>query len=283
MNLVQFIKHLGETALSLKNVNSFTNADVYITYNQPDIRYSNISFSHTSATISQGILTLSGVLTYADKMMENRVNLTAIQSDGIMQLNLLLEKLDDEISYSEVQFQFFEQSFADKLAGVYAQVTFEMPYNVCEELVEPEPVVMYIDKNGNYDVSVVDIVEVAVDTKEGLYNELVEQVEGKRQLLVTDPPYILQIKQQHGVPLGFEVDTSQYNQILYRANDTLGWNDVIIRRERTNNDILVRYCTQEWYDAQETHESGFVYVIVDENNQLSKIIINEDVKYTRNN
>lgn len=139
MNLVQFIKHLGETALSLKNVNSFTNADVYVTYNQPDIRYSNISFSHTSATISQGILTLSGVLTYADKMMENRANLTAIQSDGIMQLNLLLEKLDEEISYSEVQFQFFEQSFADKLAGVYAQVTFEMPYNVCEELVEPEP------------------------------------------------------------------------------------------------------------------------------------------------
>ena len=167
-----------------------------------------------------------------------------------MQLNLLLEKLDDEISYSEVQFQFFEQSFADKLAGVYAQVTFEMPYNVCEELVEPEPIVMYIDKNGNYDVSVVDIVEVAVDTKEDQYNELVGQVEGKRQLLVADPPYILQIKQQHGVPLGFEVDTSRYNQILYRANDPLGWNDVIIRRERTNNDVLVRYCTQEWYDTQ---------------------------------
>lgn len=78
MNLVQFIKHLGETALSLKNVNSFTNADVYVTYNQTDIRYSNISFNHTSATISQGVLTLSGVLTYADKMMENRANLTAI-------------------------------------------------------------------------------------------------------------------------------------------------------------------------------------------------------------
>lgn len=198
MNLVQFIKHLGETALSLKNVNSFTNADVYVTYNQPDIRYSNISFSHTSATISQGVLSLSGVLTYADKMMENRANLTAIQSDAIMQLNLLLEKLDDEISYSQVQFQFFEQSFADKLAGVYTQVTFEMPYNVCEELVEPEPIVMYIDKNGNYDVSKVDIVEVAVDTKEDQYNEIVGQVEAKRQLTInkTNTEYSLD-------PLGY--------------------------------------------------------------------------------
>lgn len=283
MNLVQFIKHLGETALSLKNVNSFTNADVYITYNQPDIRYSNISFSHTSATISQGILTLSGVLTYADKMMEDRANLTAIQSDGIMQLNLLLEKLDDEISYSEVQFQFFEQTFADKLAGVYAQATFEMSYNVCEELVEPEPIVMYINENGNYDVSAVDVVEVEVDTKEVEYNELVEQVESERHLLVTDPPYILEIKQQRGVPLDFEIDTSEYNRIFYRANDPLGWNNIIIRRGRTEEAILVRYCTQEWYDAQETHESGWAYVIVDKNNQLSKIIINEDVKYTRNN
>lgn len=97
-----------------------------------------------------------------------------------------------------MQFQFFEQSFADKLAGVYAQVTFEMPYNVCEELVEPEPIVMYIDKNGNYDVSVVDIVEVAVDTKEDQYNELVGQVEAKRQLTInkTNTEYSLD-------PLGY--------------------------------------------------------------------------------
>ena len=94
-----------------------------------------------------------------------------------------------------MQFQFFEQSFADKLAGVYTQVTFEMPYNVCEELVEPEPIVMYIDENGVYQTEGIDVVKVEVDTKEDQYNELVAQVEGKRQFTInkTNTEYSLDL------------------------------------------------------------------------------------------
>lgn len=70
-----------------------------------------------------------------------------------------------------------------------------MPYNVCEELVEPEPIVMYIDQNGIYQTEGIDVLKVEVDTKEDKYNELVEQVESKRQFAInkTNTEYSLDL------------------------------------------------------------------------------------------
>lgn len=173
MRLRNLLSHIRDKALAIKNINSFSTNDVYETYNKTDIRYSNLSFCPVNAVREDNVMRYEFMVYYADRLLvfDHESNKNEIYETGVDIIMSLLNSLDDDIMYDiPLQFTYFEQQFSDYLAGVYAQVTLEVPYEQGNcELISEIPPELDITENGVYDVTEYAYINVNVDLTDKIH------------------------------------------------------------------------------------------------------------------
>lgn len=188
MFLRQLLDHIKSKALEIKNVHSFSTNDVYETYNGTDIKYSNITFSLLRSERGDNVMSYTFMVYYADRllMFGKDNNKLEIQEQGISVILSLLNSLDDDITYTlPINFVPFEQQFADYLAGVYAEITLEVPYALGDCLLtdfDELSRTISISENGTYNVTSYEVADVNVDYTEKI-EELTIQRNVKKQYL----------------------------------------------------------------------------------------------------
>lgn len=74
------------------------------------------------------------VLSYVDRLLQDKSNKIQIQSDGIIYLNEIINKLDLEINYP-LEITPFTETFGDDCAGVFCRLTITTNNNIgtCNE------------------------------------------------------------------------------------------------------------------------------------------------------
>ena len=126
MNTVQLYKYINSITDQIPIIHSYSNKSVYDYWNTEEVKYGSVVFSLKSVSAREDGTTYSGVLYYGDRVLEDRSNVDALYADGTTVIQTILNTLADsefvEVSYPTT-ITFFEQEFADQLAGAYANVT----------------------------------------------------------------------------------------------------------------------------------------------------------------
>ena len=134
MDKIQLNQYIKSIADQIPVVNSFYTDDVYEVWNGGEIRFGSLCFCITSSSISDNTTVWSGLLYYGDRLLEDKSNRDAVQSDSINVINAIMNAIavdEDIVSINyPTQVELFEQQFADYLAGGYATIQIETENSV---------------------------------------------------------------------------------------------------------------------------------------------------------
>lgn len=119
------------------SINMIVENDVFRLNGKPDARYGVFAWTqgnHTTS-LSSGLIRFNFTLFYIDRLTANQGNQVDVQSAGIDTIDNILRILDEMgISAGDYTFTTFNQRFMDECAGVFANVTFEVPGgSLCKE------------------------------------------------------------------------------------------------------------------------------------------------------
>lgn len=138
MTLQQVIKAFEMVASQQPSVNMIVQNDIFRLNSKSDARYGVFGWTqgqHTSSADSS-FFTYSFTFFYVDRLKNDVSNQIEVQSVGIQTLdNILrgLEELDIFVS-SSYSFQTFNQRFLDECAGVFCNVSLQVPVDsLCSE------------------------------------------------------------------------------------------------------------------------------------------------------
>lgn len=138
MTLFEICNNLKNIALEKNNINYAGDGDIYILNSSPDTDYSVFFITQNTHNVSENTITYSLNLFYIDRLTENKDNMLKIQSDGMLSITNIVnefnERYDDvEITYP-LQFQVFNQRFADECAGVWcvANIICRNDIGICD-------------------------------------------------------------------------------------------------------------------------------------------------------
>lgn len=131
MTLQQVIKAFEIVASAQPSVNMIVQNDIFRLNSLSDVRYGVFGWTqgqHTSS-IDSSLFSYSFTFFYVDKLKDDRSNEVEVQSVGIQTLNNILRKLDESGVFmsSTYSFQTFNQRFLDECAGVFCNVTLQVP------------------------------------------------------------------------------------------------------------------------------------------------------------
>lgn len=137
MTLSEVIKAMEVVASQQPSIHSIVENDVFRLNKVTDAKYGVFSFvqgQHSSNTENDTI-SFQFNLFFVDRLKNDKSNQIHIQSTGIQTLENIIRKLDEMGIWSTSHsFQVFNQRFLDECAGVYANVTFQVPVSsVCPE------------------------------------------------------------------------------------------------------------------------------------------------------
>lgn len=131
MNYTELLVALKSAANRLKMVHSTYDGDVYTNWNTESVQYGSVNIGLESIVREENIVQYNVVLYYGDRLVLEGNNANAIYDDGFNVLQSILNSLPDEVSVEQpIQYNPFEQKFADYLAGVYARVTLIVGSNL---------------------------------------------------------------------------------------------------------------------------------------------------------
>ena len=138
MTLKEAIKVIEEVASRQPSVNMIVENDVFRLNAKADARYGVFAWlqGQHSTSIDSNTLSLQFTFFYVDRLTEDKSNQLEIQSVGIQTLDNILRKLDDLGMWvsNNYTFQTFNQRFLDECAGVFTNVTIDIPISsVCPE------------------------------------------------------------------------------------------------------------------------------------------------------
>lgn len=138
MTLQQVIKAFEVVASHQPSVNMIVQNDIFRLNSKSDARYGVFGWTQGqhSASVDSSMLTCSFTFFYVDRLTNDVRNQIEIQSVGIQTLDYILRRLDDMGIYvsSSYSFQPFNQRFLDECAGVFCNVTLQVPVNnLCPE------------------------------------------------------------------------------------------------------------------------------------------------------
>ena len=137
MTLKEAIKIIEMVASQQPSVNMIVENDVFRLNAKPDARYGVFAWlqGQHSASVDSNILSLQFTFFYVDRLTGDKGNQTEVQSVGIQTLDNILRRLDDlGMWVSRYTFQTFNQRFVDECAGVFTNVTIDIPISgVCPE------------------------------------------------------------------------------------------------------------------------------------------------------
>ena len=126
MNVIQLYKYIGAISEQIPLVHSYSNKSVYDYWNMDEVKYGSVCFSVQNVSAGSHTTTYTGILYYGDRLMEDRSNIESVYSDATLSLQTIINTLsnsdDVEVSFP-IQITYFEQEFADQLAGAYANLT----------------------------------------------------------------------------------------------------------------------------------------------------------------
>jgi hypothetical protein len=143
MTLQQVIKAIEVVASKQPSVNMVVQNDIFRLNSCPDAKYGVFGWTqgqHSSSAASS-LFTFSFTFIYVDRLLNDRSNQIEIQSVGIQTLDNILRTLEDkgiEVT-SSYSFQTFNQRFLDECAGVFCNVSLQVPVTIlCGETYEVE-------------------------------------------------------------------------------------------------------------------------------------------------
>lgn len=138
MTLLEVIHALELVAGSQPAVGMVVQNDVFRLNTCPSVRYGVFAWTQGTHQLSDdgNLMRYAFTLFYVDRLTENQSNQVEVQSVGVSVLSNIIRVLGDRGVYSEgVTFQTFNQRFLDECAGVFANVTFEVPATaVCADV-----------------------------------------------------------------------------------------------------------------------------------------------------
>ena len=165
MNYNQIIKTIIDTSIKSIFVNEANEGDVYEILNSKQHRYPAVVVTpetvNSSGTDTE---TLNAVLFYVDRLTDTQENKLSIQSQGMSVLKQIIDKCSDTFTVENYTFTPFTEKFTDECAGVFVNINVNYPVDfICadDELFVPK--VLNINKNGKYNVTGYDIVEVNIN------------------------------------------------------------------------------------------------------------------------
>lgn len=137
MTLKEAIKVIELVASQQPSVNMIVENDVFRLNAKPDARYGVFAWlqGQHSASVDSNTLSLQFTFFFVDRLTGDRGNQIEVQSVGIQTLDNILRRLDDlGMWVSRYTFQTFNQRFVDECAGVFTNVTIDIPISsVCPE------------------------------------------------------------------------------------------------------------------------------------------------------
>ena len=138
MTLKEAIKVIEEVASRQPSINMIVENDVFRLNAKADARYGVFAWlqGQHSTSIDSNTLSLQFTFFYVDRLTEDKGNQLEIQSVGIQTLDNILRKLDELGLWvsNNYTFQAFNQRFLDECAGVFTNVTIDIPISsVCPE------------------------------------------------------------------------------------------------------------------------------------------------------
>lgn len=163
MNTIEVIKEMSDIAIQIPQVKKVSDGDVYTNWNSGEIEYGSINIAISNITKQEQTLTYTIYLYYGDRLLQDKSNYTNICTDAEYVLNLIINTLEGEVE-EPYDITFFEQQFADYLAGGYVIFNYTVDSNIgeCElDFTKPE-YTLEIHSNGIFDVKNYDKVSVNV-------------------------------------------------------------------------------------------------------------------------
>ena len=138
MTLKEAIKVIEVVASQQPSINMIVENDVFRLNAKADARYGVFAWlqGQHSTSIDSNTLSLQFTFFYVDRLTGDKSNQLEIQSVGIQTLDNILRKLDDLGMWvsNNYTFQTFNQRFLDECAGVFTNVTIDIPISsVCPE------------------------------------------------------------------------------------------------------------------------------------------------------
>lgn len=138
MTLVELIQRIEDNARKQPCIASIVRNDVFRINSLPDLKYGVFAWlqGQHSGSVSSGMDRYSFTLFYVDRLKADEGNQIEVQSTGCSVLSNILRALEEEgIGVEDYTLQPFNQRFTDVCAGVFCNVTFEVPssYNCGED------------------------------------------------------------------------------------------------------------------------------------------------------
>jgi hypothetical protein len=138
MTLQQVIKAFEVVASQQPSVNMIVQNDIFRLNSKSNARYGVFGWTQGqhSTSADSSMFTYSFVFFYVDRLKNDRSNEIEVQSVGIQTLDNILRKLEDFDIFvgSSYSFQTFNQRFLDECAGVFCNVSLQVPVSsICSE------------------------------------------------------------------------------------------------------------------------------------------------------
>lgn len=138
MTLQQVIKAFEVVASQQPSVNMIVQNDIFRLNSKSDARYGVFGWTQGqhSSSADSSFFTYSFTFFYVDRLKNDRSNEIEVQSVGIQTLDNILRKLEDLDIFvsSSYSFQTFNQRFLDECAGVFCNVSLQVPVDsLCSE------------------------------------------------------------------------------------------------------------------------------------------------------
>lgn len=133
MKLKDLIYQIENISLRLPNVNTFHAGDVYYLNETPDVKYATVVATQDThrVDVEEQMIYYHFNLFFVDLQTHDGSNKIDIQTNGIEVLTSIIEHLGI-LTDGETTIKVFEERFSSLCAGAYADVTFALPYTVCD-------------------------------------------------------------------------------------------------------------------------------------------------------
>lgn len=130
MNLLQTIRTMESVAGEQPTIKSVVRNDVYRLNSLPDARYGVFAWlqGEHRTSLDADLLNFTFTLFYVDRLTFDKKNEVEIQSVGIETLENILARLEElGVVAGEHTYRAFNERFSDECAGVFCNVTLEVP------------------------------------------------------------------------------------------------------------------------------------------------------------
>lgn len=131
MNLIQVIRLIESVASAQPSVRMIVENDIFRLNAKSDAMYGVFSFvqGQHSSSVDSSFINYMFTLYYVDRLTANKDNQIEVQSVGIETLDNIIRILDEQGVMAEdgYTFQVFTQRFLDECAGVFCNVTLQVP------------------------------------------------------------------------------------------------------------------------------------------------------------